>query len=133
MGDVLFPVKLADINKIEKLNNLLISVFQWCQDTEWAECVIPLRHGCGNGTPIDLLYIEDNDTVHYMLIKSFNGFMRLRTKFHHTMFYCRKCLHGFVNQEKQEKHSKLYNQGINQYAALPTSGDISFNSIWNRG
>ena len=62
MGDVLFPVKLADINKIEKLNNLSISVFQWCQDTEWAECVIPLRHGCGNGTPIDLLYIEDNDT-----------------------------------------------------------------------
>ena len=109
MGDVLFPVKLADINKIEKLNNLSISVFQWCQETEWAECAILLRHGCGNGTPIDLLYIEDNDTAHYMLIKSFNGFMRLRTKFHHTMFYCRKCLHGFVNQEKQEKHSKLCN------------------------
>ena len=99
---------------------------------EWAECVLPLRHGCGNGTPIDLLYIEDNDTAHYMLIKIFNGFMRLRTKFHHIMFYCRKCLYGYVNQEKQEKHSKLCNQGINQYVALPTSGDISFKATFKQ-
>lgn len=130
MGDVEFPVKLKDIYKIEKLNNLSISVFQWHQDEEraWAETIIPLRHGCGNGTSIDLLYIEDDETAHYMLIKNFNSFMRLRSKYHHSMFHCRKCLHGFVNKEKQESHSILCTQGINQYAELPKPGHIKFKS-----
>ena len=75
MGEAKFPVKLSDIAKIEKLNNLSISVFQWWQETETKECIIPLRHGCGNGIEIDLLYIEDNETAHYLLIKNFNSFM----------------------------------------------------------
>ena len=132
MGNVEFPVKLKDIGKIEKLNNLSISVFQWYQETEYAECVVPLKHGCGTGTPIDLLYIEDDDTAHYMLIKNFNAFMRMRTKYHNSMYYCRKCLHGFVHQEKQEEHSILCKQGINQYVMLPSPGVISFKSTFKQ-
>ena len=63
-----------------------------------------------------------------MLIKNFNSFMRLRTKHHNTMFYCRKCLHGFSDQAKQKEHSILCKQGINQFPVLPPPGVISFKS-----
>ena len=43
MGDVEFPVKISDIKKIEKLNNISISVFQWHQETEWGEVVVPIK------------------------------------------------------------------------------------------
>ena len=132
MGGAEFPVKIKDITKIEKLNNISISVFQWYQENEWDECIVPLRHGCGDGTQIDLLYIEDDETAHYMLIKNFNGFMRLRTKHHNTMYFCRKCLHGFVKKEKQEEHSYLCNQGINQFVMLPSSGAISFKATFKQ-
>ena len=132
MAGVEFPVKLSDISKIENLNNLSISVFQWWQENEWSECIIPLRHGCGIGTQIDLLYIEDEEMAHYMLVKNFNAFMRMRTKHHHTMFYCRKCLHGFVKESKQKEHSHLCQQGINQYPEIPSSGSISFKSTFKQ-
>eukprot|EP00116_Pleurobrachia_bachei_P001524 sb/3461786/ len=129
MGDVQFPVKLKDIPKIEKLNNFSISVFQWCRpdfEKGETECVIPLKHGSGNGTRIDLLYVEDEYNSHYLLIKDFNSFMRHRTKYHNTMFYCRKCLHGFVAENKQKAHSELCNQGINQVTVMPKPGFIEF-------
>ena len=67
-----------------------------------------------------------------MLIKDFNAFMRMRTKYHHTMFYCRKCLHGFVKECKQKEHSQLCEQGINQYPEMPSSGSISFKSTFKQ-
>eukprot|EP00116_Pleurobrachia_bachei_P000372 sb/3460634/ len=131
MGDVQFPVKLKDIPKIEQMNNLSISVFQWCRydvDKGEEECVIPLKHGSGHGTQIDLLYVEDEDTSHYLLIKSFNSFMRHRTKHHNSMFYCRKCLHGFVDEKKQKAHTEMCIQGINQITVMPKPGFIEFDA-----
>ena len=123
MGDVSFPVQIDDISKIEKLNGLSISVFQWCLEDD---CVLPLKHGSGNGDQIDLLYIEDEINAHYLLIKDFNAFMRHRTKYHHTMFYCRKCLHGFVSSKDQQAHFIMCSQGINQVVKMPDPGVIEF-------
>ena len=72
MGKVQFPVKVSDIGKIEELNHLSISVFEWSLEDK---CVYPLKHGSGIGEQIDLLYIQDDDTAHYMLIKNFNAFI----------------------------------------------------------
>eukprot|EP00116_Pleurobrachia_bachei_P000927 sb/3461189/ len=131
MGDVQFPVKLKDIPKIEQLNNLSISVFQWCRgdsDKGGTDFVIPLKRGSGKGIQIDLLYIEYEHTSHYILIKDFNKFMRHRTKHHNKMFYCRKCLHGFVAQDKQEQHTVFCMQGINQIPVMPKPGFIEFDA-----
>eukprot|EP00116_Pleurobrachia_bachei_P004199 sb/3464461/ len=124
MGGIQFPVKLKEIRRVEQLNNLSISVFQWSNDGGGS--VIPLKHGSGKGTQIDLLVIETGKSSHYLLIKNFNSFMRHRTKHHNTMFYCRKCLHGFVNKRKQRDHSTLCLQGINQITVMPQPGVISF-------
>ena len=126
MGRVAFPVQIDDISKIEQLNELSISVFQWCLEDN---CVLPLKHGSGIGAQIDLLYIEDESNAHYLLIKNFNAFMRHRTKHHNTMFYCRKCLHGFTSSNDQTKHFAMCKQGINQSVKMPDPGVIEFKAI----
>ena len=123
MGTVSFPVKISDIPQIEQLNNLSISIFEWNREEK---CAIPLRHGCGSGTQVDLLYIADDTTAHYMLIKDFNAFMRHRTRYHHSMHYCRKCLHGFTKRSNLLRHTELCKQGINQIVGVPNPGVIEF-------
>ena len=121
-----FPIKIADIGKVEALNNLSISVFEWCLDDE---SVVPLHHGCGLGRQIDLLYIRDEFTGHYLLIKNFNAFMRHRTKHHHSMHYCRRCLHGFSTADLLSDHGEYCHQGINQVTRMPEPGTlIKFNA-----
>ena len=41
MGSVKFPVQISDIPKVEALNRISISVYEWCTDDD---CVIPLKH-----------------------------------------------------------------------------------------
>ena len=123
LGDVTFPVKITDISKIEDLNKISISVFEWNLDEN---CVIPLKHGSRIGTQIDLLYIKDNDTAHYLLIKDFEAFMRHKSKHHNSMFHCRKCLHGFTKKDSIEEHAARCKQGINQVVSMPSPGFIEF-------
>jgi hypothetical protein len=126
MGNVTFPVKISDIHQIEKLNILSISVFEWNLEEN---CVIPLKHGSGIGETVDLLYIQDENTSHYLLIQDFNAFMRHRTKYHHSMFYCRKCLTGFVEENNLTNHFNSCKQGINQSVVIPKPGVIEFKAI----
>jgi len=121
-GDVTVPVKIADIRKVESLNNLSISVFEWSKKGGYA---VPIHHGCGIGTQIDLLYLRDDFTGHYCLIKNFNAFMRHRTKYKNSMYYCRCCLHGFTKEQMLVDHSAQCNQGINQITKLPKPGTVT--------
>ncbi|KAL5259617.1 hypothetical protein ACHWQZ_G009911 [Mnemiopsis leidyi] len=125
MGDVAFPVKIADISKIEELNNISISVFEWSKDDNY---VIPLHHGSingtGTGTQINLLYIRENFIGHYLLIKDFNAFMRHRTKHHNSMHFCLRCLHGFTREQHLTEHSPLCDQGVNQITKMPHAGEV---------
>ena len=118
-----YPVSIKQIRKFEKTNNLSISVFSWCTDDE---SVIPLKNGSGIGQPIDLLILVREDNSHYVLIKNFNAFMRHRTKYHNTMFCCRKCLHGFIDEKHQIQHSILCTQSVNQIISMPKPGVIQF-------
>ena len=42
MYNIELPVRIKDISKIEEMNGMSISVFQWCLEEE---CAIPLKHG----------------------------------------------------------------------------------------
>ena len=121
-----FPIKLDDITKIEQANNLSISVFEW--NVEDA-CVDPLKHGCGVGTPIELLYVEEDQKAHFMLIKSFNTFMRHRSKHDHAMHFCLKCMHGFKTKELLAEHASRCSQAVFQNVTMPSKGStIKFKS-----
>ena len=125
MGGVKFPIKISDISKIEAINNLSISVFEWNEEDN---CVDPLKHGSDVGIPIELLYIENDKNAHYLLIKKFNAFMRHRTKYRNSMFYCLKCLHGFTAKENLREHSQRCKQGLYQKIQMPEheKASISF-------
>ena len=116
-----FPIKIADIEKVETLNDLSISVFEWSVEDK---SVIPIHQGCGVGRQIDLLYIRDEFTGHYLLIKNFNAFMRHRTKHHNSMYYCRRCLHGFTTADLLSEHAEHCHQGINQITKMPEPGTV---------
>ena len=120
-----YPVRIKDIAKFETENKLSISIFEWDKEDD---SVIPIKQGIGNEQNIDLLFIDDcsDSGGHYLLIKDFNAFMRHRTKHHNSMHYCRKCLHGFVDKDKQLQHTELCKQGINQIIKMPESGTIKF-------
>ena len=107
---LVFPMKLSDIGKFERLNKLRINVFGF--DDEEEE-VVPLRltkHEADFGQLINLLLIERNEKQHYCLITNFNGMMKgKRTKHGGTEYYCMNCLHGFAKKEtliKHEEHCK---------------------------
>ena len=127
MVSVQFPVNYKQIHKVEAINNLSISVFGW--DTEEG-CAVPIKHGSGSGTVVDLLYInDDGQNGHYMLIKNFDSFMNYRSKHRSPMHHCRKCLHGFTTKQLLASHFEACNQGVNQVVTMPPPGHIEFKAI----
>lgn len=123
MGDITYPIKLKDIAKVERDNNLSISVFEW--DLE-EHCTIPMRQGCGVGRAVELLYIENEFTSHFVLITNFNAYMRHKTKYHHSKFYCMKCLFGFLKEQDFKDHTERCTQKVYQVPKMPKNHVIKF-------
>jgi len=129
MEGIQYPVKMTDVKKIEELNKLSISIFEWDYREKY---VIPLRHGTGDGTPVELLYLEQGEKSHYVLIKDFNAFMRHRTKHNTTRRHCLKCLYGYPTEEKLAEHVLLCTQRVYQTTRMPQPGHTKFESHWKR-
>ena len=76
-GDLQFPLRIRDIGKLERLNNLSINVYSLDHKSH----VIPIRISNEKEVPeeriIDLLYIQHELNTHYCLITNIAG-----------MFYC---------------------------------------------
>ena len=100
MSGITYPVSVHQLNKVEKQNNLAISVLGWEED----EGFYPLRIPESKGTQIHLLLLSNDHTQHYVLIKSLSGLLSNRTKHNSSMFYCPRCLHGFTKKEGLDNH-----------------------------
>ena len=72
-GDLQFPLRIRDIGKLERLNNLSINVFSLDHKSH----VIPIRISKEKEVPkervIDLLYIAKELSTHYCLITNIAG------------------------------------------------------------
>ena len=72
-GDLQFPLRIRDIGKMERLNNLNINVYSLDHKSH----VIPIRISKEKEVPkervIDLLYIEHELNTHYCLITNIAG------------------------------------------------------------
>ena len=119
MEGIEYPIKLKDIGKVEKMNNLSITIIEW--DFE-ENCAVPLRRGCGQGVPVELLYLENETNSHYVLIKDFNQFMRHRTKYSHKKYHCLQCLYGYLTADKLKEHMLSCEQRLYQVPRLPEKG-----------
>ena len=98
---ITFPVTVKDIDKIEKQNKINICVFGY--DGE----AYPIRISETNFTDhLELLWIEEGDKSHYVLIKDFNRFMFSFNKHKEKKYFCLRCLHCCSSAIALEDHKQ---------------------------
>ena len=104
---VTFPVTLSDMKRIEKQNQININVFGYHQGVNTAGWAYPIRISEANFPDhIELLWIEEGEKSHYVLIKNFNQFMSSFTKHHGRKYFCLRCLHCCSSARVLENHKQ---------------------------
>ncbi|CAB3977707.1 Gastrula zinc finger [Paramuricea clavata] len=101
-----FPVKISDIDKIERKNSINISVFGYKgkkqfylirnSKAKYDEHMELLLLGDGNG----------NDNNHYVLIRDVNRMLFSVSGYTHKKHFCLHCLHSCVSEKALEKHKE---------------------------
>ena len=89
------PMAVKDIEKFEKMNNLIINVYA-CErggSEIWLRRISKKR-----GKAINLLMIEDDGRYHYTLINDLNILLKSPADGGSTREFCPFCLHGFVKR-----------------------------------
>ena len=120
MRGIEYPVRIKDIPKVEKQNNLSINVFA-LDDPKNKHSIFPVYiSDLYSETVIDLLYIEENGNSHYCLIKNLDSFRCDKNK--NKQFTCRNCLQGFQKKETLERHSELCLNEKHCKLVLPKEG-----------
>lgn len=126
-----FPVKISDVKRFESNNNH-ISVNIYCLDGD--NKVFPLRISSQIDAPhhADLLYLNQSDISHYVLIKNFSRLLSSQISHHaHQMFFCKRCLHPCSSQDVLSKHLKCCLNHKAQAVKMPDSSNniIKFTKI----
>ena len=103
-----FPVKLKDLEKVEKLNNISINVFglDFNKETRCNTVVGPLYFTKSRKTShVNLLYLTNNHNAHYCFIKNISRLVGDQiTKHHGVLHICDGCLLYFSSKEKLTSH-----------------------------
>ena len=98
---ITFPVTVKDIYKIEKQNKINICVFGY--DGE----AYPIRISETNFTDhLELLWIEEGDKSHYVLIKDLDRFMFSFNDHKEKKYFCLRCLHCCSSASVLEDHKQ---------------------------
>ena len=96
---VTFPVTIKDMDKIEKQNSINVNVFGYDRGA------YPIRISKAKFRDhLELLWIEDGDESHYVLIKNFDQFMSSFTKYKGRKYFCMSCLHCCSSERTLEMH-----------------------------
>ena len=97
---VTFPVSYKDYNKIEKQNQINVYVYGY---SSFIYPIYTSKEKYDND--LEVLYIEEGEKGHYVLIQNFNRLMYSFTKYKEKKFFCKRCLHCFSSNDLLEKHS----------------------------
>ncbi|CAB3984674.1 Gastrula zinc finger, partial [Paramuricea clavata] len=97
-----FPVKISDIDKIERKNSMSISVFGYKGKKQF----YPIRNSKTKyDEHMELLLLGDgNGNNHYVLIKDINRMLYSVSGYEHKKHFCLHCLHSCKSEELLEKH-----------------------------
>ncbi|CAH1646013.1 unnamed protein product [Spodoptera littoralis] len=105
-----FPVKIADISKVEKLNNISINVFglEYNKEKRCNSVVGPLYlTKCRTPNHINLLYISNGTNNHYCYIKNLSRLVSSQiSRQHHAVYICDSCLLHFPSKERLNNHQQ---------------------------
>jgi hypothetical protein len=116
-----FPVKISDIDKIERKNKINISVFGYKGRTVFFPIMISKSE---HEDHMELLLLGDGEgNLHYVLIKDVNRMLNSVSKHGHKQHFCLHCLHSCVSEEVLERHKEtcLQVNGV-QATKLPKEG-----------
>lgn len=115
-----FPMKIKQISQFEKLNDISVNVFGWCNKTAKA---FPLRISKLTGVHhVDLLYIKSGNKGHYCLIRDLSRFLAHLTKHQGKSFYCPYCLHRYSSEQLLSNHRTLCGTHKPQVVECPKVG-----------
>ncbi|CAB3995060.1 Gastrula zinc finger [Paramuricea clavata] len=116
-----FPVKISDIDKIERRNCISISVFGYKGKKQF----YPIRNSKTKyDEHMELLLLGDgNGNNHYVLIKDINRMLYSVSGYEHKKHFCLYCLHSCKSEELLKKHKEtcLEVNGT-QATKLPSKG-----------
>ena len=118
-ANIPFPVRVTDVIKFEKKNNISVNVFGYEQ-----QAVYPLHLTKERGLRhVDLLVITKGERAHYCWIKHFNRLMCDQNDDRNQYHYCHYCLHGFTNKNLLEKHLPYCQVHDAQRTEMPSEED----------
>ncbi|CAB4002552.1 hypothetical protein AC249_AIPGENE23730 [Paramuricea clavata] len=105
-----FPVKISDIDKIERKNKINISVIGYKGRKQF----YPIRISKSEHEDhMELLLLgDDAGNLHYVLIKYVIRMLNSVSKHGHKQHFCLHCLHSCVSEEVLERHKETCVQSI---------------------
>ncbi|XP_041351368.1 uncharacterized protein LOC121370296 [Gigantopelta aegis] len=95
-----FPVKLVDIPRFERQNNISINVFGYEKGDVYPLHVTKQRFE----RHVDLLMIANSKKSHFCWIKDLNRLLFDQKSYGHRHHYCPYCLQGFTKQRILDDH-----------------------------
>lgn len=94
-----FPVKIKDVPRIERQNNISINVFTW---EEKAPVPIYILNRRDDTLALLIIHNEYKSNTHFVLIRDYDRFCFTQTKHQHRKFFCRNCLNCCSSRETLE-------------------------------
>ena len=97
-----FPIKLNQVNKIEKQNSISVNVFG--HENKQPYPIYISKETYDNH--MDLLLITEENKSHYLVTKDFNRFIFLSNKTHTKKHFCMYCLQCFSSENVLTNHKE---------------------------
>lgn len=121
-------MKINQINKIEKQNNININLFGYKKQEPYPILVSKEK----NENSMNLLLITDDKKQHYVLIKDFNKFMYDQTKHKERKHFCMYCLTCSSSERVLNDHTEncMELNGI-QGIRMPEEGKNNSKRNWS--
>ena len=120
--DIQFPVRIRDIARFERSNNIGISIFGWEE-----EDVVPLRICKSDfAVIVDLLLIDG----HYCWIKNLDALLHDQRKIKHKLYFCRRCLLPQYSEQKLLSHYELCSKNEPTRVVMPDKDRLQFSNYY---
>jgi len=123
-----YPVRIQDIPKIEKMNNISVNVYGYNKQIGPYPLYVN-KHNCQ--TAHNLLLINEGNNYHYAYIKSFSRLIANFNKHKEKKHVCMKCIHVYSTAELLKKHIEDCNPDEPTKLILPIEGKNDFTTFKN--
>ena len=124
MTGVDFPLKIDDVGKVEKRNNLAINIFTLSSKMQVVPRRISEQYEVPKERIVDLLYLVNGTHSHYCLITNLAGLCGPQiTTDHATRHICRRCLHFCKSEETLRSHLDICSRFNAQKTIFPEKDD----------